>query len=44
LGDINNRLGNGESKKGVQRILDLFDTEGTGRITLKILTRVAREL
>ncbi|OMJ69322.1 hypothetical protein SteCoe_32982 [Stentor coeruleus] len=44
LGHINDRLGNRESKEGVQRILDLFDAEGTGNITLKALTRVAREL
>lgn len=44
LGHINERLGNRESKDGVQRILDLFDAEGTGTITLKALSRVAREL
>ncbi|OMJ81993.1 hypothetical protein SteCoe_17427 [Stentor coeruleus] len=44
LGHVNDRLGNRESKEGVQRILDLFDAEGTGHITLKALTRVAREL
>ena len=44
LGHVNDRLGNRESKDGVQRILDLFDAEGTGNITLKALTRVAREL
>ena len=44
LGHVNDRLGNRESKEGVQRILDLFDAEGTGNITLKALTRVAREL
>ena len=44
LGHVNDRLGNRESRDGVQRILDLFDAEGTGNITLKALTRVAREL
>ncbi|OMJ85365.1 hypothetical protein SteCoe_13338 [Stentor coeruleus] len=41
---VNERLGNKESKKGVEKILELFDAEGTGNLTLKAYKRVSREL
>ncbi|CAG9323597.1 unnamed protein product [Blepharisma stoltei] len=44
LAHINERLGHRNSKEGIQRIMDLFDSEGTGTITVKNLARVSREL
>lgn len=44
LGHIVERLGNRDSREGIQRILDLFDDDGSGTITIKKLARVAREL
>lgn len=44
LGHIVERLGNRNSRDGIQRILDLFDDDGSGTITIKKLARVAREL
>lgn len=44
LGHIVERLGNRDSREGIQRILDLFDDDGSGTITLRKLVRVAREL
>lgn len=44
LGHISERLGNRNSKDGIQRIFDLFDSDGSGSINVKNLARVAREL
>ena len=44
LGHIVERLGNRNSRDGIQRIFDLFDDEGKGTISIKNLSRVAREL
>ncbi|OMJ66403.1 hypothetical protein SteCoe_36760 [Stentor coeruleus] len=43
LHHINGRLGNRNSREGIERIFDLFD-DGRGVIDVKNLTRVAREL
>ncbi|OMJ70977.1 hypothetical protein SteCoe_30927 [Stentor coeruleus] len=44
LSHVNERLGHKESKEGVERILELFDAEGTGHLTLSAYRRVTREL
>jgi Ca2+-binding EF-hand superfamily protein len=44
LAHIVERLGNRNSREGIQRIFDLFDDEGKGTISIKNLARVAREL
>lgn len=44
LGHISERLGHRNSKEGVKRIFDLFDSNGTETIDVKNLARVAREL
>ncbi|CAG9333030.1 unnamed protein product [Blepharisma stoltei] len=41
---INDRLGNRNSKEGVQKIFDLFDSDGSGRISVKNFAKVLREL
>ena len=41
---IENQLGNRTSRDGVQKILDLFDDDGTSTINIKNLVRVCREL
>jgi len=44
LAHIVERLGNRNSREGIQRIFDLFDDDGKGTISVKNLARVAREL
>ena len=44
LESISSKLGNRESKEGIQRIFDLFDEEKKGKIAAKDLKRVAKEL
>ena len=44
LAHIVERLGNRNSREGIQRIFDLFDDEGKGSISINNLARVAREL
>lgn len=41
---ISDKLGNRESKEGIQRIFELFDDDGSNTINVKNLARVAREL
>ena len=41
---IAEQLGNRNSRDGVQKILDLFDDDGTNTINIKNLVRVSREL
>ena len=44
LGAISNKLGNRETKEGINRIFDLFDDDKTGTINLANIKRVAKEL
>ena len=44
LDAISNKLGNRETKEGINRIFDLFDDDKTGTINLNNIRRVAREL
>jgi len=44
LDAISNKLGNRETKEGIDRIFDLFDDDKTGSINLNNLRRVAKEL
>ena len=44
LEHINEKLGNRNSRDGVQNILDLFDDDGTNTINVQNMVRVAREL
>lgn len=44
LDAITSKLGDKESREGIQKIFNLFDDDRTGTITLKNLKRVAREL
>ena len=44
LDAISNKLGNRETKEGIDRIFDLFDEDKTGGISLKSLKKVAKEL
>lgn len=41
---IAGQLGNRNSRDGVQKILDLFDNDGTNTINIENLVRVSREL
>ena len=41
---ISNKLGNRETKEGINRIFDLFDDDKTDTINLNNIRRVAREL
>ena len=41
---ISNKLGNRETKEGINRIFDLFDDDKTGSINLNNIKRVAKEL
>ena len=44
LGTVRVKLGNRETKEGIDRIFDLFDDDRTGRINLKNLKRVSKGL
>ena len=44
LNAISSKLGNRESREGIDRIFDLFDEDKTGTINLNNLKRVAKEL
>ena len=44
LDAISNKLGNRETKEGINRIFDLFDDDKTGTINLGNIKRVAKEL
>eukprot|EP00914_Ancora_sagittata_P012201 GHVO01023544.1.p2 GENE.GHVO01023544.1~~GHVO01023544.1.p2 ORF type:complete len:172 (+),score=33.80 GHVO01023544.1:946-1461(+) len=44
LDAITSKLGDKESRDGIQKIFNLFDDDKSGSITLKNLKRVAREL
>ncbi|EPR63420.1 centrin 2 [Toxoplasma gondii TgCatPRC2] len=44
LDAITAKLGDKESREGIQKIFSLFDDDRTGTITLKNLKRVAKEL
>ncbi|PFH38011.1 centrin 2 [Besnoitia besnoiti] len=44
LDAITAKLGDKESREGIQKIFNLFDDDRTGTITLKNLKRVAKEL
>ncbi|CDJ56170.1 caltractin, putative [Eimeria maxima] len=44
LDAITAKLGDKESREGIQKIFNLFDDDKTGSITLKNLKRVSREL
>merc|ERR1719271_622553 len=44
LDAITQKLGDKETRSGIQKIFDLFDDDRTGSITLKNLKRVAKEL
>jgi Ca2+-binding EF-hand superfamily protein len=44
LDGITSKLGDRESKEGIQKIFNLFDTERKGSISLKDLKRVSKEL
>lgn len=44
LDAISNKLGNRETKDGIDRIFDLFDDDKSGTINLNNLRRVAKEL
>ena len=44
LDAISNKLGNRETKEGIDRIFDLFDDDKSGTINLNNLKRVAKEL
>lgn len=44
LDAISNKLGNRETKEGINRIFDLFDDDKSGTINLNNIRRVAREL
>ncbi|KMZ97766.1 caltractin ICL1e, partial [Plasmodium vivax North Korean] len=41
---ITSKLGNKDTREGIQRIFNLFDDDKTGAISLKNLKRVAKEL
>lgn len=41
---ITSKLGNKETREGIQRIFNLFDDDKTGAISLKNLKRVSKEL
>ena len=44
LDAISSKLGNRETKEGIDRIFDLFDDDKTGTINLNNIRRVAKEL
>merc|ERR1719450_894670 len=44
LDAITSKLGDKETKDGISKIFNLFDDDKTGKITLKNLKRVAKEL
>ena len=44
LDAISSKLGNRETKEGIDRIFDLFDDDKTGSINLNNIRRVAKEL
>merc|ERR1719271_328976 len=44
LDAITQKLGDKETRSGIQKIFDLFDDDKTGAITMKNLRRVAKEL
>ena len=44
LDAISNKLGNKETKEGINRIFDLFDEDNTGTINLNNLKKVSKEL
>lgn len=44
LDAITSKLGDKESREGIQKIFNLFDDDKTGTINIKNLKRVAREL
>ena len=44
LNAISSKLGNRETREGIDRIFDLFDDDKTGTINLNNLKRVAKEL
>jgi Ca2+-binding EF-hand superfamily protein len=44
LDSISSKLGNRETKEGIQRIFDLFDEDKKGKISSKDLKKVAKEL
>lgn len=44
LDGITNKLGDRETREGIQKIFNLFDTERKGSISLKDLKRVSKEL
>ena len=44
LNAISNKLGNRETREGIDRIFDLFDDDKTGSINLANIKRVAKEL
>ena len=44
LSAISKKLGNRESREGIDRIFDLFDDDKSGYISLNNLRRVAKEL
>jgi Ca2+-binding EF-hand superfamily protein len=44
LDAISSKLGNRETREGIDRIFDLFDDDKTGTINLNNLKRVAKEL
>ena len=44
LDGITSKLGDRESKEGIQKIFNLFDTDRKGSISLKDLKRVSKEL
>ena len=41
---ITSKLGDKESKQGINKIFDLFDEDGTDSINLNNLKKVAKEL
>ena len=44
LGAISNKLGNRETRDGINKIFDLFDDDKTGTINISNIRRVAKEL
>jgi len=44
LDAITSKLGDKETKEGINKIFDLFDDDGTNSINLNNLKRVAKEL
>ena len=44
LAAIGNKLGNKETRDGINKIFDLFDDDSTGTINIRNMKRVAKEL